>query len=117
MIPITAEIEPLEIPELLCKLHDEKVTVWCGFTVSTVIRPFFFEGMRDSGFETVSVTVEKYADILQDRNISNFSDKHTMESTTFMQDGALPYIARQMKDLFHRLFGDDRAQSCHFLYV
>ncbi|GFY31889.1 uncharacterized protein TNCV_2620261 [Trichonephila clavipes] len=35
-------------------LHDEKVTVWVGFTTSTVIGPFFFEEMRDSGFVTAT---------------------------------------------------------------
>ncbi|GFT01160.1 uncharacterized protein TNCV_3373011 [Trichonephila clavipes] len=45
-------------------LHDEKVTVWVGFTTSTVIGPFFFEEMRDSGFVTATVTGERYADML-----------------------------------------------------
>ncbi|GFV83887.1 uncharacterized protein TNCV_387951 [Trichonephila clavipes] len=40
-------------------LHDEKVTVWVGFTTSTVIGPFFFEEMRDSGFVTATVTGER----------------------------------------------------------
>ena len=35
-------------------LHDEKVTVWCVFAAFTIIGPFLFEEMRDSGFETVS---------------------------------------------------------------
>ncbi|GFS73474.1 uncharacterized protein TNCV_1101811 [Trichonephila clavipes] len=40
-------------------LHDEKVTVWGGFTTSTVIGPFFFEEMRDSGVVTATVTGER----------------------------------------------------------
>ncbi|GFX44290.1 uncharacterized protein TNCV_4376781 [Trichonephila clavipes] len=37
-------------------MHDEKVTVWVEFTTSTLIRPFFFEEMRDSGIVTATVT-------------------------------------------------------------
>ncbi|GFT54171.1 uncharacterized protein TNCV_698981 [Trichonephila clavipes] len=57
--PTTAEFGLLKILELSWKtpLHDEKVTVWVGFTTSTVIsRAFFFEEMRDSGFVTATVT-------------------------------------------------------------
>ena len=73
-------------------LHDEKVMVWCGFTVSTIIVSFFFEEMHDSGFETVSVTGERCANMLQNLVIPSLTDKHT-----FMQDGALPDIAGQVK--------------------
>ncbi|GFT86357.1 RNA-directed DNA polymerase from mobile element jockey [Trichonephila clavipes] len=71
-------------------LHDEKVTVWVGFTTSTVIGPFFFEEMRDSGFVTATVTGERYADMLQNRIIPSMADKHLLERTIFMQDSAPP---------------------------
>ncbi|GFX74915.1 DUF4817 domain-containing protein [Trichonephila clavipes] len=95
-------------------LHDEKVTVWVGFTTSTVIGPFFFEEMRDSGFVTATVTGERYADMLQNRIIPSLTDKHLLERTICMQDGAPPHIARRMKDLLRRSFGDDRVLSRHF---
>ncbi|GFX77515.1 uncharacterized protein TNCV_4025651 [Trichonephila clavipes] len=95
-------------------LHDEKVTVWVGFTTSTVIGPFFFEEMRDSGFVTATVTGERYADMLQNRIIPSLADKHLLERTIFMQDGAPPHIARRVKDLLRRSFGDDRVLSRHF---
>ncbi|GFX20723.1 uncharacterized protein TNCV_77801 [Trichonephila clavipes] len=95
-------------------LHDEKVTVWVGFTTSTVIGPFFFEEMRDSGFVTATVTGERYADMLQNRIIPSLADKHLLELTIFMQDGAPPHIARRVKDLLRRSFGDDRVLSRHF---
>ncbi|GFT06311.1 uncharacterized protein TNCV_1145141 [Trichonephila clavipes] len=91
-------------------MHDEKVTVWVEFTTSTLIRPFFFEEMRDSGIVTATVTGERYADII----IGSLADKHLLESTIFMQDGAPPYIARRVKDLLRRSFGDDRVLSHHF---
>ncbi|GFW96601.1 uncharacterized protein TNCV_2846581 [Trichonephila clavipes] len=95
-------------------LHDEKVTVWVGFTTSTVIGPFFFEEMRDSGFVTATVTGERYADMLQNRIIPSLADKHLLERTIFMQDGAPPHIARRVKDLLRRSFSDDRVLSRHF---
>ncbi|GFT03300.1 uncharacterized protein TNCV_2984851 [Trichonephila clavipes] len=95
-------------------LHDEKVTVWVGFTTSTVIWPFFFEEMRDSGFVTATVTGERYADMLQNRIIPSLADKHPLERTIFMQDGAPPHIARRVKDLSRRSFGDDFVLSHHF---
>ncbi|GFT11534.1 uncharacterized protein TNCV_2523491 [Trichonephila clavipes] len=95
-------------------LHDEKVTVWVGYTTSTVIGPFFFEEMRDSGFVTATVTGERYADMLQNRIIPSLVDKHLLERTIFMQDGAPPYIARRVKDLLRRSFADDRVLSRHY---
>ncbi|GFU80118.1 uncharacterized protein TNCV_579981 [Trichonephila clavipes] len=95
-------------------LHDEKVTVWVGFTTSTVIGPFFFEEMRDSGFVTATVTGERYTDMLQNHIIPSLADKHLLERTIFMQDGAPPHIARRVKDLLRRSFGDDRVLSRHF---
>ncbi|GFU73966.1 uncharacterized protein TNCV_3784811 [Trichonephila clavipes] len=95
-------------------LHDEKVTVWVGFTTSTVIEPFFFEEMHDSGFVTATVTGERYADMLQNHIIPSLADKHLLERTIFMQDGAPPHIARRVKDLLRRSFGDDRVLSRHF---
>ncbi|GFY32436.1 uncharacterized protein TNCV_3559441 [Trichonephila clavipes] len=67
-------------------LHDEKVTVWVGFTTSTVIGPFFFDEMRDSGFVTATVTGWR----------------------------STPHIARRVKDLLRRSFGDDHVLSHHF---
>ncbi|GFU72082.1 uncharacterized protein TNCV_2976671 [Trichonephila clavipes] len=67
--------------------------------------------MRDSGFVTATVTGERYADMLQNRIISSLADKHLLERTIFMQDGAPPHIARRLKDLLRRSFGDDRVLS------
>ena len=64
--------------------HAEKVTMRCWFTTSTVIGPFFLKKMNDSGFVTVRVTDERYADVLQNRVILILSDKHPLENTIFM---------------------------------
>ncbi|GFU08424.1 uncharacterized protein TNCV_2901711 [Trichonephila clavipes] len=76
--------------------------------------PFFFEEMRDSGCVTATVTGERYADMLQNRIIPSLVDKHLLERTIFMQDGAPPHIARRVKDLLRRSFGDDRVLRRHF---
>ena len=81
--------------------------VWCGFIAFTIIRPFFFKEMHDFGFETVSLTSERYANMLLNRIIPNLADKHLLVSTNFMQDGALLHIPKQVKDRFYRSFGDD----------
>ncbi|GFU87479.1 uncharacterized protein TNCV_2446131 [Trichonephila clavipes] len=70
--------------------------------------------MRDSGFVTATVTGERYADMLQNRIIPSLADKYLLERTIFMQDGAPPQIARRLKDLLRRSFGDDRVLSRHF---
>ncbi|GFU94939.1 uncharacterized protein TNCV_3976921 [Trichonephila clavipes] len=98
-------------------LHDEKVTVWVGFTTSTVIGTFFFEEMRDSGFVTATVTGERYADTLQNCIIPSLADKYLLERTIFMQDGAPPQIARRVKDLLRRSFGDDRVSAATFIML
>ena len=105
--PTTPEFGLSKILELSWKLQQqgEKVRVWVGFNTSTFIGPFFFEEMRDSGFLTAIVTGERYADILQNRIIPSLTDKHLLEDTIFMQDDALPHIARRVKDLLRTLFG------------
>ncbi|GFV42205.1 uncharacterized protein TNCV_3164361 [Trichonephila clavipes] len=88
--------------------------LWTDEAHFTLRRPFFFEEMRDSGFVTATVTGERYADMLQNRNIPSLADKHLLERTIFMQDGAPPHIARRVKDLLRMSFGDDRVLSRHF---
>ncbi|GFV88846.1 uncharacterized protein TNCV_4608911 [Trichonephila clavipes] len=70
--------------------------------------------MRDSGFVTATLTGKRYADMLQNRIIPSLADKHLLERTDFMQHGAPPHIARRVKDLLRRSYGDDRVLSRHF---
>ena len=65
----------------------------------------------------LSVTSEKYADMLQNYIIPSLTDKYFLESMTFMQNGTLPHIARQMKDLLCRLFGEDLVLNCYLCLV
>ena len=70
------------------KLHDVKVTVWCGFTAYNVIWPFFYKQMRDSTFEINSVRGEKNADMLQNRILLRLAHKHLLENMTFIKNDA-----------------------------
>ena len=74
--------------------YNETDTAWCEFTAPTVIGLFFFEKMRDSCSETVIVTVEMCANMLQNRIITNPIEKQLRESMNFMQDCALPHFAQ-----------------------
>ena len=116
--PTTAEFGLPKILELSWKLHctTRKSRYRLDLT-HTVIGPFFFEEMRDSGFVTATVTGERYADMLQNRIIPSLADKHLLEGTIFMQDGASPHIARCANDLLRTSFSDDRVLSHHFRHA
>ena len=72
--------------------------------------------MCDSGFETLSMTGERCTGILLNRIIPRLADKHLLVNTAFMQDGASPHTARQVKDVLRRSFGDDPVLNRHFRY-
>lgn len=78
--------------------------MWCGFLTSTVIGLLFFDEMRDSGFVTVSMTGEMYADTLQNHSLLSLADKYLLGSTIFMQNNVPSYIARLVKDLLSLSF-------------
>lgn len=78
-------------------LHNTKVMMWCGFTTSTIIGPFFFEEMHDSGFVTVSGMGERHTDTLYNHIIPSLADKHLLGSTIFMQDGTPPHIVTRVR--------------------
>ena len=100
----------IENPRIVIEtpLHNEKVTVWVGINTFTIIGLFFFKEMHDSGFVTATVTGERYADRVQNCIIPRQADKHLLEGTIFMQDGAPRGIAKCVKDLLRTLFGDDQ---------
>ena len=55
--------------------------------------------------------------MLQNRIIRSLADKHLLEGTIFMQNGAPPHIAKHVKDLLRRSFGDDRVLSRYFRHA
>lgn len=79
--------------------------MWYEFSTSTIIGPIFFQEMHDCVSVTVSVTVERYANILQNHIILSLADNHLLESIIFMQNDAPPRIARRVKDVLRMSFG------------
>lgn len=95
-------------------LHSPKVTVWCGFTAEFVVGPYFFEEVTPAGPVTCTVNSNRYKFLLSSYVIPALQQRQCLDSTVFMQDGATPHIATQVKDLLQRTFGNDRIISRNF---
>lgn len=95
-------------------LHPAKVTVWCGFTASFIIGPYFFEETGALGPVTVTVTGQRYACLLRNHVIPVLQQRGCVDGIIFMQDGAPPHIANPVKQLLRRHFGNARIISRHF---
>ncbi|UYV74075.1 hypothetical protein LAZ67_11002039 [Cordylochernes scorpioides] len=97
-------------------LHHPRVTVWCGFTSSFIIGPFLFEEINGRTFKTVSVTGERYVQLLREKVFPILQDRQALSEITFMQDGGPPHISRGAKQLLKDTFGEDRVISRHFIH-
>ncbi|GBM44714.1 hypothetical protein AVEN_103182-1 [Araneus ventricosus] len=95
-------------------LHSQKVTVWCGFTTAFIGGPFFFEEIGPSGPVTCTVNGTRYEPLLRNQLIPALQQHVCVDSTIFMQDGALPHVATPVKQLLNLHFGNDRIISRHF---
>lgn len=95
-------------------LHPAKVTVWCGFTASFMIGPYFFEETGALGPVTVTVNGQRYESLLRNDVIPALQQRECVDSIIFMQDGAPPHIANRVKRLLRRHFGNARIISRHF---
>ena len=89
-------------------LHSAYLTVWCGFTSTFILGPFFFERITPRGPIRYTVTSASYENILMQRVIPALQKINCVETTIFMQDGALPHIGRQVQRLFREKFTDER---------
>jgi transposase len=76
-------------------LHPQRVTVWCGFTSTFILPPFFL----DSG-ETINS--ERYLHILQHHMVPHLPRR---ANVIFMQDGAAPHVAGNVKNFLEQKFG------------
>ncbi|GBL74718.1 hypothetical protein AVEN_243593-1 [Araneus ventricosus] len=95
-------------------LHPDKVTIWCGFTATFIIGPYFFEEITANGIQTCSVTGQRYRDMLRDFVISQLQQCGCLQDIIFMQDCAPPHIDRRVKQLPRQHFTDARVISRHF---
>ncbi len=86
-------------------LHSPKVTVWCGFTSTFILGPYFFE---DEQLRTTTVTGCRYEDMLRTQIIPNLRQHDFLEQVIFMHDGAPPHIDRPVTRLLHDVFGHER---------
>ncbi|GFV30922.1 uncharacterized protein TNCV_4013561 [Trichonephila clavipes] len=50
-------------------LHSPKVTVWCGFSTSFILGPYFFQKLGAGGPVTCSITGQRYASLLRNKII------------------------------------------------
>jgi len=82
-----------------------RVTVWCGFTASFIIGPYFFEE---------SVTSERYLQMLQNFVVPCLQQKNILSRITFQQDGAPPHIGNTVKTFLREKFQEEHLISRHF---
>ncbi|GBM14970.1 hypothetical protein AVEN_116611-1 [Araneus ventricosus] len=82
-------------------LHSKTVTVWCGFTASFIVGPFFFE---DIGPVTCTVNGILNETLMRNHLIPALQQRECVGSTDFMQDGAPPHIANPAKRLTEQAF-------------
>lgn len=96
------------------KRDSDYVTVWCGMTCDFLVGPFFFETPTPSGPKRCSVTGTSYSAMLREQLIPALQERNCLETTVFMQDGAPPHIAKEVKKLLRDTFGADRLISRGF---
>ncbi|GFV96903.1 uncharacterized protein TNCV_4351161 [Trichonephila clavipes] len=79
----------------------------CRMTCDFLVGPYFFETPTLSGLKRCSVTRTSYSAMLREQLIPALQEKHSLETTIFMLDGAHPHIAKPVKKLLHDTFGAD----------
>lgn len=73
-------------------LLSTNVTVWCGFTTSFIVRPFFFEQIGTAVPVTRTVNGGRYETILRNHVIPAFQECACVGRIFFTQDGTPPHI-------------------------
>ena len=75
-------------------LHSPRITVWCAVSRLGVVGPFFFE----EGGETVTVTSNRYCEMLENFLRSRMDEFDGSEDFWFQQDGATAHTARRSRE-------------------
>ncbi|GFX00672.1 uncharacterized protein TNCV_2236791 [Trichonephila clavipes] len=88
-------------------LHSPKVTVWCGFSVSLILGPYFFEELGAGDPVTCSFTGQRYASLLRNKIIPDLQARQCLSRIIFMQDGAPPHITCCVKDVLKHHFTEE----------
>ena len=95
-------------------LHSVYVTMWCGFTSTFILVPFFFESITPRGPVRCIVTSASYENILKQHVITALQELNWVETTVFMSNGAQPHIGRKVQRLLRETFTDERIISRSF---
>ncbi|GFT30759.1 uncharacterized protein TNCV_759461 [Trichonephila clavipes] len=82
----------LQVPQ-----HSPKVTVWCGFSASFILGPYFFEELGAGGPVICSITGLRYASLLRNKIIPDLQARQCLSRIILMQDGVPPHIIRCVK--------------------
>ncbi|GFU99503.1 uncharacterized protein TNCV_4763641 [Trichonephila clavipes] len=98
-------------------LHSPKVTVWCGFSVSFILGPYFFEELGAESPVTCSITGQRYASLLRNKIFPHLQARQCLSRIIFMQDGAPAHITCCVKDVLKHHFTEKHVISRQFLHL
>ncbi|GFV37595.1 uncharacterized protein TNCV_4982171 [Trichonephila clavipes] len=98
-------------------LHSPKVTVWCGFSASFILGPYFFEELVARGPVTCHITGQRYASLLRNKIIPDLQTRQCLSRIMFMQDGAPPHITRCVKGVLKHYFKEECVISRQFIHL
>ncbi|GFW94696.1 uncharacterized protein TNCV_4247361 [Trichonephila clavipes] len=98
-------------------LHSPKVTVWCGFSASFILGPYFFEELGAGGPITCSITGHRYASLLRNKIIPDLQARQCLSRIIFMQDGAPPHITRCVTDVLKHHLTEERVISQNQIFL
>ncbi|GBN12368.1 hypothetical protein AVEN_101403-1 [Araneus ventricosus] len=99
------------------QLRSPHVTVWCGFNASFILGLFFFEERcLVSGWKACTVTAERFVTLLLDHVVPSLQESHELPVVTFMQNGAPPHFAREVRTFLLETSIEDRmiSRGCKF---
>ncbi|GFX66107.1 transposable element tc3 transposase [Trichonephila clavipes] len=98
-------------------LHSPKVTVWCEFSASFILVPYFFEELGAGGPVSCSITGQRYASLLRNKIIPDLQASQCLSRIIFMQDGAPPHITRCVTDVLKHHFTKERVINHQFRHL
>ncbi|GFW10068.1 transposable element tc3 transposase [Trichonephila clavipes] len=98
-------------------LHSPKVTVWCGFSASFILGPYFFEELGAGGPVIRYITGQRYASLLRNKIIPHLQARQCISRIIFMQDGAPPHITRCVTGVLKHQFTEERVISRQFSHL
>lgn len=88
-------------------LHDEYVSVWCGFSAEFIIGPYFFEEPTEHGFKRATITGARYLRLLSDYVVPHLVDRGALVTTIYQHDGAPAHINGVVTTFLRETFGDN----------